>query len=229
MIATCIIVDDEPISRDILRKYIKDIPGLQLAAECGDAFEASALLADKKVDIIFLDINMPRLSGISFARSLKNSPMIIFTTAYPNYAVEGFDLDAIDYLVKPFSLERFMRAVNKAFESLKSSENKENPEVTILVRSDKKIYALKPMEIAYVEACGDYIKIILTDNQTLIVHETMKRFVSTLPENCFMRIHKSYAINLSHVEFIDGNQLHITQKSLPISTSLRQELLERLK
>ena len=229
MRANCIIVDDEPISRDVLRKYIRDIPSLNLIGECKDAFEATSLLADDKIDIIFLDVNMPRLSGISFARSLTNSPMLIFTTAYPEYAVEGFNLDAIDYLVKPFSFERFIKSVNKAVERLQLYNSDPLTGPSVIIRSEKKIYSVKLSSLVFIEGCGDYIKIILADEKTLIVHDTMKGFIATLPERQFMRIHKSFAINLDFVDHIDGNTVMILKHTLPISPGFRQELIEKLK
>ncbi len=224
---SCIIVDDEPISRDILRKYIGDIPELELRAECQDAFEANRHLAENQTDLIFLDINMPRLSGVSFARSLKAAPLIIFTTAYPEYAVEGFDLNAVDYLVKPFSFERFLKAANKALSIMADASPAQPADSTILVRSDKKIYSIKHDAIQFIEGCGDYIK-VHTEDKTLVVHDTMKGFVSTLPLEQFMRVHKSYAVNISKVEYLDGNTIHISDSSLQVSPQHREELLTRM-
>jgi len=229
MTATCIIVDDEPVSRGILRKYISDIPSLQLLGECKDAFEATKMLTDSKVDILFLDINMPRLSGIRFARSLSSAPLIIFTTAYPEYAVEGFDVNAVDYLVKPFAFERFLKSVNRAIEILAHSKDSDLHEENILVRSDKKVYALKAEDIAYIEGCGDYIKIFRIDDSALMVHDTLKGFLSSLPEDLFMRIHKSYLVNLKKVSYLEGNTVRVLEKQLPLSPGLRETILERLK
>jgi DNA-binding LytR/AlgR family response regulator len=223
----CIIVDDEPISRDILRKYISDIPGMILSAECKDAFEATRHLAEHSTDLIFLDINMPRLSGVSFARSLTSSPLIIFTTAYPEYAVEGFELNAVDYLVKPFSFERFLKAANKAMAALSSSTPAPDDNAGILIKSEKKIYSVSLSDLLYIEGCGDYIK-VRTEDRTLIVHDTMKGFISTLPPEIFMRVHKSYAVNLKKVEFLDGNTIHISGSTVQVSPQHREELIQRL-
>lgn len=223
--ASCLIVDDEPLSRDVLRKYISEVKDLDLVAECSNAAEASHELNLTRVDIIFLDINMPGLSGISFARSLRRSPLIVFTTAYPQYAVEGFELDATDYLVKPYSFERFLKAVNRAMERLQENQAEEE-KGKILVKADKKLYALFFSEILLIEGRGDYIR-IRTLRENLVVHDTMKSFFARLPEESFMRIHKSYVINLEHIAFIEGNQVRIGEHSIPVSPSRRDELLSR--
>lgn len=223
--ASCLIVDDEPLSRDVLRKYISEVKDLDLVAQCSNAAEASHELNLTRVDIIFLDINMPGLSGISFARSLRKSPLIIFTTAYPEYAVEGFELDATDYLVKPYSFERFLKAVNRALERLQENQTEET-EGKILVKADKKLYALLFSEILLIEGQGDYIR-IRTPRENLVVHDTMKRFFARLPEESFMRVHKSYVINLEHIAYIEGNQVRVGEYSIPVSPVQRDELLKR--
>ena len=185
--ATCIIIDDEPLSRDVLRKYLAEVSDLEIAAECSDAIQATRILNKRPVDILFLDINMPGLSGISFARSLSKSPQIIFTTAYPEYAVEGFELNATDYLVKPYSFERFLLAVNRALERLREHQNGAN-EGRVLVKADKKLFALPFSDISIIEGQGDYIR-IRTRGEILVVHDTIKNFLSSLPAHEFMRIH----------------------------------------
>ncbi|MCD4709725.1 MAG: response regulator transcription factor [Bacteroidales bacterium] len=226
MMATCMIVDDEPLSRDVLRKYIAEVKDLQLVAECCNTAEATHQLNKTRVDIIFLDINMPGLSGISFARSLTVSPLIVFTTAYPEYAVEGFELDATDYLVKPYSFERFLKSVNRALERLHENDDHADPHGKILVKADKKLYALRFSQILFMEGQGDYIR-IRTDQKNLVVHDTIKNFLASLPEQEFMRIHKSYVINLKRIEFIEGNQVRIGEHTLPVSPVHREELLTR--
>ena len=223
--ASCLIVDDEPLSRDVLRKYISKVKDLDLVAECSNAAEASHELNMTRVDIIFLDINMPGLSGISFARSLRKSPLIVFTTAYPEYAVEGFELDATDYLVKPYSFERFLKAVNRAMERLQEHQAEE-AEGKILVKADKKLYALLFSEILLIEGQGDYIR-IRTLRENLVVHDTIKNFQASLPEDRFMRVHKSYVINLKRIEYIEGNQIRIAEHTVPVSPAQREELLIR--
>jgi DNA-binding LytR/AlgR family response regulator len=220
------IVDDEPLSRDILRKFIQEIKDLELVAECHDAFEATHQLGQKEVDILFLDINMPGLSGISMARSLSHPPLIIFTTAYPQFAVEGFELNALDYLVKPYSSERFLKAVNRAMERLPASMDLGTGGRKIMVKSDKKLYAVEAADVMFIEGLGDYIK-IHTQSGVLVVHDTIKGFIESLPEGDFMRIHKSYVVNLRMIQFIEGNQVRIGSESIPVSPTYRSELLHR--
>ncbi|MCK4989354.1 MAG: response regulator transcription factor [Bacteroidales bacterium] len=223
----CMIVDDEPLSRDVLRKYIREVKDVTIVAECRDAFEATHQLNQKEVDLIFLDINMPGLSGISFARSLTTAPGIVFTTAYPEYAVEGFDLDAVDYLVKPYSFERFLKAVNKAMErNYKDRTGEAGSSRKIVLKADKKLYAVEFSSILFVEGQGDYIRIHLGDKK-LVVHDTIKNFLGSLPTMDFMRIHKSYVVNLKKITFMEGNQARIGEETLPISPANRDELLKR--
>ncbi|MEN8230601.1 MAG: response regulator transcription factor [Bacteroidota bacterium] len=223
--ATCMIIDDEPLSRDVLRKYIGELKDLTLVAECRDAFEATRHLSREKIDMLFLDINMPGLSGISFARSLTISPLIIFTTAYPEFAVDGFELNALDYLVKPFSFERFMIAVNRAQERI-AEKNKEETSRKIVLKADKKIYAIDFSDMLFIEGQGDYIKVRLKD-KALVVHQTIKSMMDSLPEEDFLRIHKSYVVNLRMIGFIEGNQVRIGEHTLPVSPSKREELIQR--
>jgi DNA-binding LytR/AlgR family response regulator len=220
------IVDDEPHSRDVLRKFISEVRDLELVAECPDAFEAMHQLGGQQVDILFLDINMPGLSGISMARSLTVTPLIIFTTAYPEFAVEGFELDAVDYLVKPYSFERFMKAVNRVMERLSARDINRPPGRKIMVRADKKLYALETETILFIEGQGDYIRIHL-EGKKMVVHDTIKNFMASLPADDFMRVHKSYVVNLREIGFIEGNQVMIGGEAIPVSPASREELLER--
>lgn len=220
------IIDDEPLSRDVLRKYIGELKDLVLVAECHDAIEASNLLSREEVDLLFLDINMPGLSGISFARSLTTSPLLIFTTAYPEYAVEGFELNALDYLVKPFSFERFLKAVNRAQERLQELHTGGDFSRKIVLKADKKIYALDLSDIQYIEGQGDYIKVHL-EGKLLVVHHTLKSMVALLPEDEFMRIHKSFVVNLKQIEFIEGNQVRVGNHHISVSPPNREALIQR--
>ena len=226
MMATCMIVDDEPLSRDVLRKYISEVKDLDLVAECADAFEATHQLTMQKTDILFLDINMPGLTGISLARSLTNAPLIIFTTAYPQFAVEGFELNALDYLVKPYSFERFLKAVNRAMERISGENGQGTVSRKIMVKADKKLYALESGNILFIEGQGDYIRIHLAERK-LMVHDTIRNFLVSLPVEQFMRIHKSYVVNLERIDFLEGNQVWIASESIPVSPTYREELLKR--
>ncbi len=221
----CLIVDDEPLSQEVIVDFVEACPELNLLGTCSDALEAGELINKEKIDLLFLDVNMPRLSGIGFVKSLKEPPLFILITAYPEYAIDGFEVDAVDYLLKPVSFDRFRTAVNRAVERFSSRE-----ELTInhlMVRANKKNYRLGFDEIVYLEAQGDYVRFV-TDNQTLMVHGTMKEFIGQLPGNRFERIHKSYVISLSKVSYLEGNQVTLGNYKLPVSLNYRDKLLEKL-
>ena len=222
----CIIVEDEPLAQNVLKKYIADHPSLELVGTCTDALEAQGILNKQDVQLIFLDINLPKLSGINFIKTLLQSPLIIFTTAYPEFAVEGFELNAVDYLLKPFSFERFLKAVNKVVEKLNNPmvSKKEEKNSYIFFRSDKKIHKVDLENILYIEAIGDYMKVI-TDSGQLIINETMKNLQEELPAGSFIRVHKSFIISRSKIKYIEGNYVQIEDKSIPIGATYRNEVL----
>ena len=225
----CIIIEDEPLAQNILKRYIADHPSLELAAVCNDAMEAQTKLTRQTIDLLFLDINLPKLSGINFIKTLLHPPLIIFTTAYPEYAVEGFELNAVDYLLKPFSFERFLKAVNKAVEKINASLSRSPDEQNqhIFLKSDKKLHKVDLESIRYIEAIGDYMKVI-TDSGQLIVNEKMKTLQETLPANLFIRVHKSYIISRKRIKYIEGNYVQVDDKSIPIGITYRTEVLESL-
>ncbi len=227
----CLIVDDEPLALDILEKYIADTPQLLLAGRCMDAFDAIKRMKASPVDLLFLDINMPRLSGISLVRSLEDPPMVVFTTAYPEHAVEGFELDAADYLVKPFSFERFIKAVNKVENRLSSrgQQQREDYDFTgfLSIKSDKKIYKVEYKSILTAQAYGDYSK-VYTESGVIISSDNLKKLEHLLPEHLFLRIHKSYLVSLLHVQYIEGNMVKIKNQTLPIGARYREKLLLRI-
>lgn len=225
----CIIVEDEPLARNVLKKYIGEHPLLELAAVCADALEAQQVLAKQPVSILFLDINLPRLSGITFLKSLSHPPLVIFTTAYPEFAVEGFELDAIDYLLKPFSFERFLKAINKALEKLERSAPGANTLPTsIFIKADKKVFKIALDDILYVEALDDYVRLVTTQSNYL-VNDTLKGLQEELPPSQFIRIHKSYIIARNKIVFLEGNFVKIGSKDIPIGASYREEIFNRLK
>ncbi|HCT31235.1 MAG TPA: DNA-binding response regulator [Bacteroidales bacterium] len=228
MKVNCIIVDDEPASREILEKYVADCPSLNLVGICKNAFEASEVISNNNVQLIFLDINMPKLSGIKFYKSLTNPPFVIFTTAYPEFAVEGFEVNAIDYLLKPFPFERFLKAVNKAIDILKSKSNNEHADEYILFKSDKKIHRVDINEIYYLEAVGDYVKVFFNE-KSIMVHDTFQNLLNQLPNNLFVRIHKSHAIAIKRIDTIEGNMVKINGKSIPIGQTYRTEFMSLIK
>ncbi len=227
----CVIADDEPIARQILENYIESIPNLELVASCKNAFDVMAVLQEQTVDILFLDINMPKLSGISLLKTLQQKPNVIITTAYPEYAVEGFELSVTDYLLKPFSLERFLQAISKvsqksALQTETVITHREDPATSLFVKSDKKIIKINFTDIQYIEAYGNYIK-IFTDKMTL-TPQTLSDFLEKLP-NDFLRIHKSYIINFNQLKLIDGNQVLLQNDvKLPIGKSYRKAVLDRI-
>ena len=225
MIINCIIVDDEPASREILEKYVSECTQLHLSATCKNALEANAILLKEAIDLIFLDINMPKLSGLNFYKSLSNRPMVIFTTAYPEYAVEGFEVDAIDYLLKPFSFERFFKAVNKALNT--TNQSNEIQERHITLKADKKLYRICVDDINYLEALGDYVKIDYAD-QNIMVHITFKNLLSLIENSDLLRVHKSFAVSLSKFDHIEGNQIKIKGRSIPIGSTFKQNLLDQI-
>ena len=222
----CLIVEDEPLAQNILKKYIGDHPSLELVATCTDALEAQLILNKQPIHLIFLDINLPKLSGINFIKSLLQSPLIIFTTAYPEFAVEGFELNAVDYLLKPFSFERFLKAVNKVIEKLNNSSlpKKEEIDAFIFFKSDKKIHKIDLESIHYIEAVGDYMKVI-TDSGQLLINETMKNLQEELPARSFIRVHKSFIISRVHIKYIEGNYIQVANKSIPIGATYRNDVL----
>ncbi len=225
----CIIIDDEPLSQDVLKKYLEDLPNFNLVAVCDDAFEASAVLQHSEVDLVFLDVNMPRLSGLQFFKSLTNPPLVIFTTAYPEYALEGYEVDAVDYLLKPFSMERFLRAVNKAAEKLRYKV-KERPlaEDFIWLKSDKKLHKVNRDSIMFVAACGDYVKVVTAEG-SILVHETLQNMFDQLNDSRFLRVHKSYIISVDKIEYVEGNRLKIGNENIPVGQVYREEFQQRLK
>jgi len=225
----CIIVDDEPIARDILKNYIEQVPYLTLVASCEDAFEAMRVLNTGDIDLVILDINMPRLTGFEMLRTLKKYPSVIITSAYPEYALEGFELSVTDYLLKPFSFPRFVQATEKVVH--KTSETlpavKED-ELFLMVKSDKKLTKVFFDEISYIEAYGNYI-FIYTGQERVMSKQTLTQFESQLPATRFARIHKSYIASLKAIKYLEGNEIAIAGKKLPVGKVYRDGLMHKLK
>ncbi|MET0244333.1 MAG: DNA-binding response regulator [Flavitalea sp.] len=220
----CVIVDDEPIARDIVNAYCAHIPALKVIASCTNALEAKKVIEENEVDILFLDINMPVLSGISFLRTLKFPPLIIFTTAYREYAVDAFDLAAVDYLLKPFSLERFIVAVDKATEKLSQPNAPKSEE--IFIKADGRIYRIAATDIVFAEASGNYTKIHTTSG--LIMPAMSFTAVVGLLTDQFIRVHRSYVINKDHLRLIEGNRLFVKDVEIPIGSNYKDEFVKRL-
>lgn len=234
-----IIVDDEPLAQDVLETYIEKIPELNLVRKCNNALEANEALKSESVDLMFLDIQMPQLTGIDFLKTLTKPPLVIFTTAYPNYAIEGFELNALDYLLKPISLERFMKAVNKAIDQIELQQKdtsyaagqgqEEDNKEYIFVKADKKLVKVNYADIIYIEGLKDYV-IIRMDKSRIITLQTMKSLEEKLPEQSFKRIHRSYIVNINMINAIVGNMVEVMEKNqakhLPIGKNYRDELLD---
>ncbi len=227
-----IIVDDEPLAQEVLETFVEQIPDLNLIASCNNAIEANEVLRTNDIDLMFLDIQMPQITGVEFLKSLEKPPMVIFTTAYSEYAVEGFELNAVDYLVKPISMDRFMKALNKAREQETRSGNIKTTAADekefIFVKADKKLVKLNYNDIIYIEGLKDYV-IIHHGNTRTITLQTMKSLEAKLPAGIFKRIHRSYIVNLGMINAVLGNMVEVTQKGatkhLPVGKNYRDDLL----
>lgn len=213
-----LIIDDEYIAHEIIKGYCDLVPNMQLMKSCHDALEALAYLNKNKVDLIFLDLNMPKLKGFEFLRTLSSPPKVIVTTAYKEFALEGYELNVVDYLLKPFSFERFLKAVNKAIGSSGRPEPGSAPPVPekrIFLRSNKKHIQVVVDDILYLEAAGNYTKVIRREG-TVTVREKIPDLLSSLPTDEFIQVHKSFAVALKHIRAIEGNRIFITQFEIPI-------------
>lgn len=231
-----LIIDDEPLALDVLETYINQMPELNLIARCTNALEANELLRKHQIDLIFLDIQMPQVSGVEFIKTLANPPMFIFTTAFSNYAVEGYELNAIDYLLKPISIDRFMKAANKALEQAELRKREEAGESApgegiefFFVKADKKLVKVKYDEILYIEGLKDYV-IIRLEAGRVVTLQTMKSLEDKLPLSKFKRIHRSYIVSLDKIHAVDGTSVDVYEKGqikqLPIGKNYRDEILE---
>ena len=232
----CIAVDDENLALDLIEDNILKVPFLNLVKRCKNAFEAMEVLQNQDIDLIFLDIQMPGITGVQFLQSMTNSPMVIFVTAYKQYALEGFNLNVIDYLLKPIDFERFLKAVNKASElhSLKHkavvNEVVTEPKIsTIFVNADYSLVKVKTEEIIYIEGLKDYIKIHLNSStKPIITRMTMKSIEEKLPTPEFFRVHKSYIISLDKIESIRNLKIKIGNAQIPVSESYSEEFFKTI-
>jgi DNA-binding LytR/AlgR family response regulator len=234
MVTKCVIVEDEIIARDVIKNYLSKINNFELVAEFKKPTEAITFLNSYKVDLIFLDINLPEINGIEFAKSLINAPYIIFTTAYREFAAEGFEVHAIDYLVKPFSFERFLKAINHYLNISKKELNSLLPEKPVneetefvLLKDGKKTYKVTLKEINYIESDGDYIRFFLHETK-IMVRGCISSWEKILPRNQFVRIHNSYIISINKISYFTSYSVEIGNKNLPISRSHRKDVLSIL-
>lgn len=233
MIINCIIIDDEPLARKGLKEYIADIDFLNLAGDFDNPLKATTLLNSGDIQLIFLDIQMPRITGIEFFKTLQNAPEVIFTTAYPQYALDGFEVNALDYLVKPISFDRFLKAALRAkefYEVRQQDSTAVVPDATaeyFFIKADNKLVKLLFADILFVEALQNYVTIYTTDKK-YISYLTFKSVEDYLPVGRFIKTHKSFIIAAEKVESIEGNEILIGQHQIPISRNLKDEVMEKL-
>lgn len=228
---SCLIVDDEAMARDIIATHLSKIENINIVASCSNAMEAFNVIGNNNIDLVFLDINMPEISGISFAKSINKNIKIIFTTAYRDYAVEGFELQAVDYLLKPISFERLLKAVNIYFEvhgdpKIQESQETENNHF-MFVRSDRRMIKIDFDDIFYIDSFSDYIKIHLA-KEIIVTRETISAIEAKLPKKQFIRIHRSYIVSLEQISSFTNEHIVIHGKALTISRSYKKEVLEFL-
>lgn len=234
----CLLVDDEPLALDVLESYIARIEGLELAARCENALQAFDVVQSQHIDLIFLDIQMPRLNGIDFLKTLQHPPKVIFTTAYRDYAIEAFDLDVVDYLLKPIPFHRFLKAVSKVFTLI---QNKNTPpgqttnpisaeepfplqgQENIIVRADKKMIKIALEDIQYIESLKDYV-IIYLPNRRIVTKQKISYLEQKLPEGAFLRIHRSFLVAISKIQAFSPNHVEINNQELPIGRSHKSEV-----
>ncbi|MFT3677469.1 MAG: LytTR family DNA-binding domain-containing protein [Chitinophagaceae bacterium] len=236
----CLIVDDEPLAHEVILRYMADTPFLEKAGQCYLATEAIAFLNAEPVDLIFLDIQMPKLTGLNFLRTLKHPPLVIITSAHEEYALESFELQVCDYLLKPFRFDRFLKAANRAL-SLFTLQQGNTPATTVppkadtatgmsplYVKADKKLIQLQPEQLYYLESLGNYVK-VWDEKKYLLTQRTLSSFEEQLPADMFVRIHKSYIINRRHVQYIEGNLIRLTNgKELPLGKNYRHAIKQLL-
>ncbi len=227
---TCIIVDDEPLAQDVLENYVNKLPSLQLVGKCSNAYEAMELLRASKAQIVFLDIQMPGISGLEFLRSLQVKPAVVFTTAHAEHAVEGFELDAMDYLLKPISFDRFTKAVNKAIHYLALEKQEEQQSIAdeddhIFVKADKKMVKINLSDVLYIEGLKDYVMIFIP-GQRIITLQTMKNLEERLPSAKFIRVHRSFIIAVDKLKSISSHSVEIGAKQIPIGKNYKEEFMK---
>jgi DNA-binding LytR/AlgR family response regulator len=229
----CIALDDEPLALDIIEAYVKKHPELNLIARCNNADEASKVLNSQHIDLMFLDIQMPGVTGLNFVRSLKNKPLFMFTTAYSEYAIDGFELDAIDYLLKPIAYDRFEKAIEKAKEyyTIKNNSGLTESDLEndfIFVKANQQLIKLAYGEILYVEAFADYVKIFLND-RTIVTLQTMKKMEAKLPSDIFSRVHRSFIVNRKAVQSFSTSVCEVNGEKIPVGKNYKNDFIKLMK
>jgi DNA-binding LytR/AlgR family response regulator len=222
---SCIIVDDEPVARKILQEFTEQVPYLDLQGKFESAMKAEEFLSTNKVDLLFLDIEMPKVTGLQMLKRTRMESMVILTTAFPQYALDGYEFDIIDYLLKPFALNRFLKAVQKAkdFQELKGQSAGTLPSSYIFIKSEKRIEKVELNEILYAEVLGNYVT-ICTERKKIVAYLTMKSLESQLSQADFIKIHQSFLVNRSKIESVEGNELRVGTASLPISRNYKDSV-----
>ena len=228
----CVAIDDEPVALDILKDYMEKVPFLECVGVFRDPLKALDYLRKKKIDLIFLDINMPDLSGIQFLKTLKKPPLVVFTTAYSEYALESYDYDAVDYLLKPIEFERFVKAANKAEEMMRIKA-KDRPIWSgerdyIFIKSGTNFHKVKTKDIYYIKGTGNYVTFVL-DQKEILSLMTMTKALEGLPRDLFVRVHKSYIVNSHHVDLVENEELRIRGERIPIGDSYKQSFFDSIK
>jgi len=228
-----LIIDDEHIAHDIIKGYCDILPNMQLMSHCYDAIEAIEYLSKNKVDLIFLDLNMPKLKGFEFLKTLAAPPKVIVTTAYSEFALEGYELSVVDYLLKPFSFERFLKAVNKVIGTSVTSKQSSSQEEDaiggqIFLRQNKSYIQVAVKSILYIEASGNYTKVVTTD-ETITIREKISDMIESLPKSGFLQVHKSFAIATTHIKSIEGNRIFIGDHIVPIGKLYKTNIAQLLK
>jgi len=226
----CLIVDDEILAQNVIEKYILATPTLNLVGKCNNAIEALSFLHEQRVDLMFLDINMPEMGGLDMLKTLSNPPKVVFTTAYSEYALESYEYGVVDYLLKPIKFERFMKAVNKVVDiigAIETEVSQATPESTIFIKEDQIQYQVKTSDIHYISAYGNYLK-VHTDTKTYVSRETMHEMEASLPPAQFLRVHKSYIISKSSIENISGNRIRVKGDEIPVGDMYKMALREMI-
>jgi len=224
---TCIITDDEPFARKGLQGYVEKIDFLDLRGLCEDAIELSSILQEQTIDLLFLDIQMPHISGVEFLKALRNPPKVIFTTAFEHYAIQGFELDVMDYLLKPISYERFLKATLKAKDYFDLKEPGDQTQPYFFVKANGRLEKIVFDEILFIEGMENYVAIYL-ENKKIITHSTIKSILEKLPVKKFIQTHKSYVIAVDKINSIEGNTFHIRNYQVPLSKYLREDVLKQI-
>jgi two-component system LytT family response regulator len=224
---SCIITDDEPFARKGLQGYVEKIDFLDLKGSCEDALQLSNLLQQQPIDLLFLDIQMPHITGVEFLRAIRNPPKVILTTAYEQYAIQGFELDVMDYLLKPISYERFLKAAWKARDYFAAKQQPDNSIPYLFVKANGKLEKITFDDILFIEGMENYVAIHL-ENRKIITHMTIKSLIEKLPARQFIQSHKSYVVAINKVDTIEGNTLHVQKHQLPVSKYLREEVLGKI-